>query len=779
MRRADLGGQLGDKIGPRLVDLAVQATLSARRGLAPHEALIARTAAKGLIDEAGREIADLYEPLLRDVITRETTHPLLKEHLAKAASGRHQWQAIAGFAFGASGASGAIGQVLSNEVAPLVYGVIRDNPHLLPDVGTLAQLEARGLISEGSLVSAGGANGYTAGWSRAIADAAAAVPDFTTLIAMLNRGIIDWDTALYWLGRAAVPAQLQGEILGLRRTVLSPADAALAVLRGSMTLENGQQIAGWSGMWPGDFDTLISNTGEPLGLEQLLEAYRRGYIDQPRLERGIRQSRVRDEWIGVAEQLRYSPVPTADAIDAYQRGRIAKDLAYQIAEQNGTAPDQVDILAANAGNPPSPEQLLELWRRGAITEATVKTGLLEGRTKDEWITIMLGLVDEPMSTADAADAWLRGHLTQPQAEAIMKENGVMARDIPVLLANAGNPLALGELLEAYRRKFITAAQLETGVRESRYRDEWLPTLLKLATSRMSTADAITASVQSYLTQDQAQEIAEENGLAPADFLPLWETAGEPLSRTELTQLYNRGLITQDVFVQGLKESRLKDKYIDAAVQLHTRLLPAREVVAALEQGAIDEKHAWVRLTDEGYDEHTVHLLIKTGMLRATGPYRQLAAGEITTLYADRIIDAAKATAMLTQLHYGADLIPMMLTLADYRRDQKVRDAAITAIRAHYLAYRTETADAKADLLALRLPSDAADFYIQTWQIERLAHPKQLSEAQIVKAAKTGLFVPRGSMSQSDWNAANQKTGCERLVKLGYSEQDAKLLLAGA
>ena len=779
MARKDLSGQLGDKLGPRLVDLIVQAVIGTRRGLAPHEALVRKAASKALIDEAGREIADLYEPLLRDLLSRDSVDPLLREHIAKAASGRHQWQAIAGLAIGASGGGSAISQVMSNEIAPLVYGVIRDNPHLLPDPGTLAQLYARGIITEGNLVSAGGANGFDRGWSLALAEAAVAVPDIGTLNALVNRGLISESTAEEWMARAAVPWQLRTSLGQLRRVLLSPADAALAVLRGDLTAATGEEIAGQSGVHASDFAVILNNTGEPLGLEQLLEAYRRGYVTKARLERGIRQSRVRDEWIDVAEALRYSPVPTADAIDAYQRGRISKNLAYSIAEQNGVEPGQIDILAENAGNPPAPEQLLELWRRGKISEAQVNRGLLEGRTKDEWIPVIRALVTEPMSTADAVDAWLRGHITEAEAKVVMAENGVEARDIPALLANAGNPPAPGELAEALRRGIINEADYKRGIAQGRTRDDWTATLLKLAYSRMTTADAITASVQSYLTKEQAAKIAAQNGLAAEDFGPLWETAGEPLARGELLSLYNRGVIHQATVVQGLKESRLKDKYVTDAVALHTRLPQPREVVTALGDGAIDANQATTLLAEDGYSPGTIKMLIATGLLKSTGPWRELASGEITTLYADRAISRKRAFEMLTNLHYSPGTIKLMLDLADYKRDQKIRDSAITAIRSHFLAYRTDDHEAKADLLVLQIPSDTCDLYLQVWKLERLAHPKQLTEAQLVAAAKKNLFVEQGTMTTADWQAKNQTEGCNRLVKLGYSPADARLLLAGA
>ena len=776
---ADAGGRLGDKIGPRLVDLVVQAVLATRRGLAPHEARVQAAGLQQLIDRMGREVADLYAPLLADVLKRDSLHPLLREHFAKAASGTHQWQAVAGFLVGQTGAGSALQTVLSNEIAPLVYGVVRDNPHLVPDVGTVAGLLARNVISEGDAVSAGGATGYHRGWVLQLADAAAAVPDVTTLTTMVNRGLLSGEQAQYWMARSGVPYQLRGPLEALRRLELTPADAALATLRGLMSEGEGRRIAGLAGMTSPDFDVLVGNSGEPLGLEQLLEAYRRGYIDQARLVRGIRQSRVRDEWTDVAEALRYSPVATADAIDAAQRGRISPGLAAQIAEQNGVEPSQVSILEANAGNPPSPEQLLELWRRGMIDEAAVNRGLLEGRTKDEWIPQIRDLRYEPITTADAIDAWQRGHLDQAAAEKIAEQNGVEPSQVGSLLANAGNPLALEQLLEAFRRGFISESRLEQGLRESRLRNDWIPTARQLRYSPMSTADAITAAVQGNLSAAQARQRAEENGLNPEDFQPLLETAGEPLARTELQQLFNRGLISMATFRQGLRESRLKDKYVAVATQLHVRLPEPRIVTEAIADGVITAAAGEAKLRQDGYSEADARMLVTLGEIRSTGPNKQLMTGEIASLYSDRIISREAAAEMLGKLHFTAAAAGLVLDLADYKQQQRILSSGIGAIRSHYLAHRIGDTEAAADLTAMDLPAAAVALYLKVWRLDRLAHPKQLSEAQIVKAAKNGLFVPRGTLTSEQWQSKNQDAGRERLVQLGYSADDADLLLAGA
>ena len=771
--------RLGDKLGPRLAQVWLQTTMAARGALAPHEARVAAAATQQLIDRAGHEVADLYRPIMAEALKLDGMHPHVRHVVEHAASGAHQWQALAGFAVGSSGITSVLSEIVSNELAPVSYGIIGSNPHLIPDFGTVAGLAAKGLIPVSEAIHSGRQLGYHDGWTQWLIEAAQTIPDITTLAGLVNRGLISASAAGLWLERAGVPASLHTHLIDLRRQLVSPADAALAVVRSVLTTAEGERIAAESGVTGADFRLIESITGEPLGLQQLQEALRRGFISEARFKTGVLESRVRNEWVPTALDLRYQPVPTADAIDAQLRGHLSTAEARTIAEQNGVLPAQVQILLDNAGSPPGDMQVLELWRRGYIPESVADEMLRFGRLRDQFIPALKHLRYEPMTTADAADAWLRGHIPIAEAERVMQENGLLPRDIPSVLANAGNPLGLQQLLEALRRGFIDDAQFTKGFKESRYRDEWEHTALRLRFAPMSTADAVQASIQNHITQEQAKRIATENGLDPADFLALWETAGEPLSRTELEQLYNRGEIPLAVVEQGLRESRLKDKYVKDAVKLHVRLPQPREVVTALTDGVVGRQAAVDMLADQGFDQQTVAMLIATGEVKSTGPHRQLLTAEISALYADRIISREQATDMLTHLHYTGESASLVLRLADYTRQRKIIDSGIAAIKAHFLAHRIDETTAASDLHAMGLPVSTSDTYLRVWRLDRLAHPKQLTEAQIVKANKLLILVTDPALTDRQRVEANHDAAHARLVQLGYSSGDAELLLNGA
>jgi hypothetical protein len=154
-------------------------------------------------------------------------------------------------------------------------------------------------------------------------------------------------------------------------------------------------------------------------------------------------------------------------------------------------------------------------------------------------------------------------------------------------------------------------------------------------------------------------------------------------------------------------------------------------------------------------------------------------GQVQALYSDRIITAAQAAAMLGKLHYTAESAQLIIGLADYLRHHRILQSGIAAIKTHYLNGRIGDAVVLGDLQALGLPTDARDTYLQVWKLDKLAHPKQLTAAQIVKAVKLGLFVTDVSQGTAMRDQLNRAAGHDRLVALGYDDDDAELLLNGA
>jgi hypothetical protein len=579
----------GAKLGPRIAMLVVQAVAHAHVKLHDIKHRLAMAIFHSISDMISGEVhqtlgdifAALHDALPDDSIAKASVHFMHTQ--------TGQLQALAGTGLQASGLLSSVATIMNNELAPAVYDVVRTNPHMLPDAGTIAQLVASQRTDAATGVDAIAANGIDNGWAEAMVSLATSFPSMTDALEMLRRGIITSDQLALWGSFNSIPEDIVGLYLQLETSPISVADAALAVLRGNLTQAQGESIAAENGFSPDSFAVLISNTGEPPGTDQLLEAYRRGIIDKATLERGILQSRYRDEWIPTIEALRYTPMSTSDAVDAV--------------------------------------------------------------------------------------------------------------------------------------------------------------------------------VQNNLTEAEAAVIADQNGLSPGAVDTLIATAGSPLSRTEMSDLYNRGLATKAQFTQALAESRLKDKYGDLAFALRTRIPEASELSRALLNGTIDSKDAVSKAMESGYSQDDATLLVNAGIAEKTKTYRDKVIASIEDLYLDGIISQSDALSGIQDMGYDQDEANLIVKAAAFRQDAAVTTQAVHGVRSKFLARHITSNQAVGYLNAIGLPSDQVTYLMNMWSIEQGAYTKLLTEAQIVKAVTDSLITAQDGES--------------RLIALGYSQGDADLLLNGA
>ena len=589
MRFSSNPNDIGTKLGPKLVQLISQTVASTKLKMLDTEHRARVHSMQEIIDRAGREVADLYRPIFQEALSEQDVPPYIREHLEKVMSGRHQWQAIAGVAFGASGTSSVLGTIIGNFLAPGVRFAVAKDPQLAPSPETMATMGAKGTFPLPEVFDLSAGAGYSRDIVQALIDAASAWPDITTALELMRRHVITTGEAEAYLKHNGVPNTVIPQLLSLERNILSPADLADMVVRGIKTEAEASQVAAESGIHADDFSAMVLQTGEPPGLVQMLEGYRRGFINRAELEHGIRQSRYRDEWIPLLEALRYEP--------------------------------------------------------------------------------------------------------------------------------------------------------------------------------MSVADAVNATVQNHITETEAARIADQNGLSPGFIDILIQTAGEPLSRTEMSELVNRGEATEAEFVQAMRESRVKDKYISLAFALRRKIMPPREIHAALTAGAIDHATAIRLIMDYGYDQTDAEIVAKTGSATKLRVHKANITSSIVAAYEAFVIPRDEALTMIEQMGYEKAEAEFIIQGADFRQASRTVMHAITAIHSHYVARRVPRNQASNDLDALAIPVSQRDYLLKTWDLEQSVNVKVLSEAEIAKAVKKQLIT--------------QDDGLTRLQNLGYSADDAMLLLQGA
>jgi uncharacterized protein YoaH (UPF0181 family) len=580
---------LGTKLAPKVAHLVTQSVIYSHSRLMHLKHKLAMMVFHAISDEISSEVDTTLGPVLAKLhdLTPED-HPAYPAiHFLHTGSG--QLKALAGTGLQISGLLGAISTVLNNELAPVVYTYVKSNPHLLPDASTILQMGAAGLLPPAEVADALGQQGINSSWANLMMTLAKTWPDVTTALDLVRRKVITPDILAEWAGLNGVDETVVGYLQHLVTLPVSPADAALALLRSDIGQAEAEAIASESGINAASFNILVGNTGEPPGLQQLLEGYRRGLIDQATLERGIKQSRYRNEWIPLLEKLRFEP--------------------------------------------------------------------------------------------------------------------------------------------------------------------------------MSVADAVNATVQDQLDAGTARTFAEQNGLQPGAFDILLNTAGEPLSRTEMEQLYNRGIVTQQQVNQALRESRVKNKYVDLAFQLHQKIIPIFSIQSALRYGGITDQRAIESLMAEGYSHADAVAIVSSAAKERLKAFRDKVVASAEQLYEDNLITDVAARDTIMSMGFTSDEVDFIIKAAELRRQAKLIESGVNAVRSKFLAHHLSENAASGLLDGLGVPAVQRDQLLAVWILELQAFTRELTPAQIEKAVKLQLITP--------------DDGLARLQRAGYSADDAALLLNGA
>ena len=455
----------------------------------------------------------------------------------------------------------------------------------------------------------------------------------------------------------------------------------------------------------------------------------------------------------------------ATAAEMQAQGIIGHDEAVSEAAGSGLDGQHVSWLVEHSMSYPGLVETLRLWNLGYLQEPDVDLALERAKVPAQYRDALKQLRRQYLSVADLALGNLRGDISDADAQAYAAQLGMTEEDFTRFVFNTGEPIGLMQLLEAYRRDYIDKARLQHGVRQSRVKDEWFDVILDLRYERMSAANAVDATVQNHLTADQGLAAAKVAGLHPDDFPVLLETAGEPLSRTEMTELVNRREATVEQYAQAMRESRLKDKYIPLAEKLLVKLIPYRTINTIIAHGVRDQKWGIEYLMKLGYTEDDASALISTSASGKVAHIKQLTEAQILTLWEAKAIKQDEAVKQLGNIGYAPDEAAFILEYTTAKRAISEQNKAITMLRTAFMAHRVSLTDASAAMDKLGVPPEQRDQLKSDWEIERGAQVRVLTVPEITAAVNYGV------VEFADAQA--------KLVEMGYSDNEAKVVICAA
>lgn len=398
----------------------------------------------------------------------------------------------------------------------------------------------------------------------------------------------------------------------LPRRPLDPVTAAQVALEVPSLKGEMEQEAKRSGLNERRFAQLLKAVDNAPDASTLLDLWRRGFITEQAVERGLRDGHVAPEYVGPLKQLRRILLSPQVLASARQQGFVEPERQVRESRLQGLSAEDAEVLFQLAGLPPGPEIGLDMLRRGIIDEETFRRIVREGNTKTKYTDALLALRDRVLSPELAAEAVVRERLSFEEGYAIARKSGVTRQDFELMVNVRGRPMPTGEALRLLRRGELTEDKFREVVARSNVRTEYVDELLRLRRQ-----------------------------------LP---------SLLQIRQLVRAGSISDDLairyIVQQGYDRELAEAIVDAGKrqkQEKTRDLTLSVILVLYEAREIQEDDAREFLRALGYNSNEVELLLALGDARREIKFREQAVGRVRTLYVSRKISEERAQAILDRI----------------------------------------------------------------------------------------------------------------------------------
>jgi len=647
---------------------------------------------------------------------------------------------------------------------------------VLPEPYRIADFAAKGLISKERLHEAFAENGIPSNWADVWAASQNVMPDLSTNLELLRRGIANEDTFRLRLRRAGYTDYSINDLLKLKDRIPPSSDLITMCVREAFTPEVYERVAPET---PAEFKKWMAKQGfseewssrywvahyRRMGVEQAWRAFYREQFDIDKLREFLKYADIHpdDRAVLTHEDVMYD-LPTIRELGyGYDVGVYSKDDIKKYRLWSGLSPEDAEKAA----------EAMVAYRSEAEREAV----------RREWMY-----------------AYANGAIDLDTFEAKLKELQTSVDKIPLWKQRA-------ELYKERLRKYgaqpqprvITASEAEWAVLHGLRDIDWLRERLKALNWSEERIQLMVEKVQSELEP---------------------KAGAKKLTLSQLENAFKFGVLTEDEFIKRVKALGYTDDDVEVILKIVTYEKPAvarQLTLSHLRQlfniGVINEDTLKARLETLGYTDEDVSMLVQLFKYSPPQEPRKLTMSQLSRLYLYGIISQDEFESRLKVLGYTDSDVNLIMQLITYTPPEEATFKQIPASNARdlyfYGIYDDEElhdayvdlgySDADSWLLVLRdrvdlvyptlmslyreqlisrsqfmdelrgagLPDYAidrlmswADFYAGAY---RLRHERELTKSEIVKGYLRGLIT---------YNQAVML-----LEGIGYSEWEAKYILA--
>lgn len=225
----------------------------------------------------------------------------------------------------------------------------------------------------------------------------------------------------------------------------------------------------------------------------------------------------------------------------------------------------------------------------------------------------------------AAQLAQRGLMTEGHAADEASGSGFDEDHLRHAMALHAARLTPTELLELHRRGLVDNTTFAEHMHHLGYYPDDTLRMAALSRQLLSPADLALAHLRTFLNAEQMYAYAKELGVTKPDMDVLVNNTGEPPGPMELLFAYRRGFIDKPRLERGIRQSRIRDEWIDVMEKLRFSPMSTADSVRAVVEGHIPEGEGQKIAEQNGLEPNHYDILVK-----AWG--RPLAHGQMLELY---------------------------------------------------------------------------------------------------------------------------------------------------
>lgn len=389
--------------------------------------------------------------------------------------------------------------------------------------------------------------------------------------------------------------------------LLTPADAAAAVVRNFLDLGAAKDAVKKQGVDAATFETLVHLSGDAPAPGQLAEALRRGLIPESgtgpqstSFQQGIAEGRLANKWAEVIKGLapwRPSPI---DALDAQVKGQLTDAQAHDAYALLGGDEQFEGWLYNSIGEGPTPLQAAELAARGIIdwtgtgpASTSYEQAVRESHYRNKW-----------------SDAYKRlaEHIPPPSTIATMLAHRIIDAQTATTL------LLANDMTSDQAAAYIAEAQYE---QVSDYRGLTQSAVVDMYYAHLLTKDQAGTILSALHVSDQASSLL----LLYADMRAVVDSVNRSVQR--IATLYTSRKISTATARDALAKLQIPVDTVDAIIAdweiqaaADVKILTATQIVDAWYYQVVTQAEAVDLLGAIGYTAYDAWVLLS---LKAKGP----------------------------------------------------------------------------------------------------------------------------------------------------------------